>query len=240
MSNQELFLGLLKAETEDEVDAILEQAGYLSDDPAIWLPLDGNENNWSTVGAQHDNATGALVEKVINAVDAVLNAGCWSKGINPESDEAPQTMSDAARDLFDVRNGRLDIISAQERTMLADNIHFVVTGSKSKPNYMIIDRGEGQAPSQFESTFLSLRGKNKYGIRFVQGINNCGGSAVLRFCGSKRYQLIVSRRHPSCPRAEDDPTADHWGFTLVRCLWPEWQKRMKNPADPGEAEDAQG
>src|SRR2546421_7604379 len=104
----ELFLRLLKAETEDDVDAVLRDTGYLDDDPRNWFPLDENENNWSIVGGQNTNATGALVEKIINAVDAVLIAGCWSKGIDPESEGAPRTMSEAARDLLGVPNGRLD------------------------------------------------------------------------------------------------------------------------------------
>ncbi len=227
MTEHELFLRLLKAETEAGVDAILQEAGYFDHDDQAWLPLGGDDNNWSTVGNQNTNPTGALVEKLINCIDAMLIAGCWKAGINPESDRAPKSMSDAARDFFGVTNGRLDSMPAANRTTLADNIHFVATGPKAAPNYLIIDRGEGQSPQQFSSTFLSLRGKNKYGIPFVQGINNCGGSAVLRFCGSRKYQLIVSRRNPDCPTAPDDMTRDLWGFTLVRQVLPSQQRRPR-------------
>jgi hypothetical protein len=34
----------------------------------------GDDNNWSTVGNQNTNPTGALVEKFINCVDAMLMA----------------------------------------------------------------------------------------------------------------------------------------------------------------------
>jgi hypothetical protein len=143
MSEHELFLRLLKAETEVEVDVILQEAGYFGHDAENWLPLGGDDNNWSTVGNQNTNPTGALVEKLINCVDAMLIAGCWKAGVDPESDLAPKSMSDAARDFYGVRNGRLDSMPAADRTALADNIHFVATGSKNAPNYLIIDRGEG-------------------------------------------------------------------------------------------------
>lgn len=224
---KELCLALLKAETEEKVDAILQEAGYFDHNPQDWLPLGGDDNNWSTVGNQNTNPTGALVEKLINCVDAMLMAGCWKSGIDPESDRAPRSMADAARDFFNVRNGRLDSITAGQRTTLADNIHLVATGSKSAPNYLIIDRGEGQTPHQFPATFLSTRGKNKYGIPFVQGINNCGGTAVLRFCGKRKYQLIVSRRHSECRTAPGDDTRELWGFTLVRQVVPSQQRRPR-------------
>src|SRR5262245_10867057 len=177
MTKYELFLKFIKAETEEEVDEILQEAGFFEHDTANWHPLGDDDNNWSTVGNQNTNPTGALVEKLINCIDAMLIARCWKANINPESDRAPKTMADAARDFFGVKNGRLDSITPGDRTTLADNIHFVATGGKSNPNYLIIDRGEGQSPQRFPSTFLSLRGKNKYAIPFVQGINNCGGSA---------------------------------------------------------------
>jgi hypothetical protein len=227
MSEYDVFLKLLKAETEDEVDSVLTEAGYFEHDPTHWPALSAWNNNWTLVGAQNTNPTGALVEKLVNAVDHVLIAGCWRAGIDPESDQAPATITDAARDFFKVRNGRLDSLTAAERTALADNIHFVATGPKTAPNYLIIDKGEGQSPHRFPVTFLSLQGQNKYGIRFVQGINNCGGSAVLRFCGIRKYQLIVSRRNPECPSVPGDTTTELWGFTLVRQLWPEQAKRPR-------------
>ncbi len=50
----------------------------------------------------------------------------------------------------------------------------------------------------------------------MQGRFNCGGTGVLPFCGKHKYQLIVSRRHPSCPVAAGDATKDLWGLTIVR------------------------
>ncbi len=221
-------MALLRAETEQEVDSILKSNGYMTDDQSIWRPFGDNENNLGTINNQADNATQALVEKIINSVDAVLLAKCFEEQIDPRSEAAPSTMSEAAAKFFGVRNGRLDSIDSQERTDLADNIHFVATGSKTQPNYLIIDRGEGQTPHQMPNTFLSLNKKNKWGIPFTQGINNSGGTGVLPFCGEQRYQLIISRRNPACPVDEEDPTGDLWGFTLVRRLKPEKGKRPRS------------
>jgi len=135
-------MALLRAETEQEVEAILKSNGYLTDSHSIWRPFGDNENNLGTINNQADNATQALVEKIINSVDAVLLAKCFEEHIDPRSDAAPSTMSEAAEKFFGVRNGRLDSIDSQERTDLADNIHFVATGSKTQPNYLIVDRGK--------------------------------------------------------------------------------------------------
>lgn len=186
---RDLCIALLRAETEQEVESILSSNGYMSDDQSIWWPFGDNENDLGTINNQADNATQALVEKIINSVDAVLLAKCFEERIDPRSEAAPSTMSEAAEKFFGVRNGRLDSIDSQERTELADNIHFVATGSKTQPNYLIVDRGEGQTPRQMPNTFLSLNKKNKWGIPFTQGINNSGGTGVLPFCGEQRYQL---------------------------------------------------
>lgn len=227
-SMKDLCMAFLEAETEQEIDSILQRNGFMTDDPSIWRPFGDNENNQGTIGNQQDAPTQALVEKIINSVDAVLLARCFEEQSDPRSEAAPSTMNDAAEEFFGVRNGRLDSIDSQERTDLADNIHFVATGPKAQPNYLIIDRGEGQTPSQMPNTFLSLNKKNKWGIPFTQGINNSGGTGVLPFCGEQRYQLIISRRHPSCPVEESDPTKNLWGFTLVRRLRPEKGKRPRS------------
>ena len=221
MEAEQLFYNLLKAEDETKVDTILSDQGYLGDD-SMWLPLGGIENNFSTVGNQQADPTGALVDKLINGIDAVLMSECFSTGVSPESAEAPQSMKEAVERFFGVRDGRLDGIDARERTSLAEKseLRLVAVGSKESPCYLLIDKGEGQTPAMFPDTFLSLHRSNKLRIPFVQGKFNAGGTGVLQFCGARNYQLIVSKRHPMAPRGEQDSTADLWGFTLVRRLRP--------------------
>src|SRR5229473_119386 len=211
MDNYSLFDLLLKAESEAEVEKTLEKAGYLADDSNFWQPFGGFGMNLNTINNQQSDATAALVEKLINSIDAVLMAACHQQGIDPKSSEAPRTMAEAVDLLFKVKDGRLENLLPRERTALAGRIHLAATGSKREPCYLIVDSGEGQTPTSFENTFLSLTKQNKDDIPFVQGRFNCGGTGVLPFCGEHKYQLIVSRRHPSCPVGKGDITKDQWG-----------------------------
>lgn len=206
MKAQDLFYSLLKAEDEADVESILSGAGYLDDDESVWLPLGGYENNFSTVGNQQADPTGALVDKIINGIDAVLMARAFSQSISPEGPDAPPTMADAVEKFCEVRGGRLDSLSARERTSLAEafQLRVIAVGTKDDPCYLLIDQGEGQTPAMFPDTFLSLNKSNKLRIPFVQGKFNAGGTGVLQFCGNKNYQLIASRRDPKAPRANDD------------------------------------
>jgi hypothetical protein len=223
MDNFTLFELLLHAEAEDEVESVLSRAGYLHNE-ASWRPL-GFENNFAAISNQQSDPSGALVEKVINGIDAVLMAECYGRGINPESPQAPRSMAKAVEQFFNVRDGRLDNLTSSELTRLADSIQLVAVGSKENPNYLIIDRGEGQTPASFPDTFLSLLRSNKIRIPFVQGKFNSGGTGILQFCGNKNFELIVSRRRPGCPVNADDETADLWGFTIVRRLLPSGGRR---------------
>ncbi len=216
MDNFKLCERLLKAESEFDVNEVLAKAGYSSDDPIIWQPFGGFGMNLNQINNQQSDATAALVEKLINSIDAVLMAECHRAGIDPRSAEAPRSMAEAVEKLFKVKDGRLENLSPTQRTALAGRIHFVATGSKREPCYLVVDSGEGQTPATFNDTFLSLTRQNKDDVPFVQGRFNCGGTGVLPFCGEHKYQLIISRRHPSCPTASADKSKDLWGFTVVR------------------------
>ncbi|MCI0605910.1 hypothetical protein L0156_23230 [bacterium] len=220
MNEKSLLEKLLKAEDESEVDAILEEFGFLNDTSEIWHPFSDYENNFNLIGNQQADPTAALVEKIINGIDAVLMADCFKKGIDPESPQAPRTMAKAVEAFFGVRDGLLENIQGKELKELADNVHLVAVGAKQSPSYLIIDRGEGQTPAQFPKTFLSLNRSNKMRIPFVQGKFNSGGTGILQFCGTRNYQLILSKRHPGAPVSGTDNTSELWGFTIVRRLLP--------------------
>src|SRR5580658_7396107 len=95
MDNYELCDLLLKAESEDAVETALKKAGYSSDDPNIWQPFGGFGMNLNQINNQQSDATAALVEKLINSIDAVLLANCYQSGIDPRGPEAPRTMAEA-------------------------------------------------------------------------------------------------------------------------------------------------
>lgn len=205
-----LCYDLLAAEEESKAIEILLRAGVW-DDAGSWRVFGGQENNFSTIGNQQANAEAALVEKLVNSIDAVLTLECRRGGIDPEGDQAPRSIRDAVAQFFGIRDGRIAELTATELTKHAARIALIASGSKRRPNLTIIDSGEGQTPDDFPQTFLSLGRSNKLKIPFVQGKFNMGGTGVLQFCGRNNLQLIVSRRNP-----EISMGADKWGFTIVR------------------------
>ncbi len=216
MDDVTLFDRLLRAEDEAEADKILSRAGFGLENEAVWHPLGDMPNNRSVVTNQQTEPTAALVEKIVNGIDALLMAESLRRRIDPKGPTAPASMARAVQEFFDVPDGLLANLTAKEQTELAKKLHVVVVGAKANPSYLIIDKGEGQRPDKFRNTFLSLIRENKVGIPFVQGKYNCGGTGALPFCGEHKMQLIVSRRHPDITDDGDNP----WGFTVVRRLKP--------------------
>jgi len=203
MNNRELCDRLIKSESEESVVDILKEANLWN---TQWKPYGNNENNFSIIGSQQSQPDTALVEKLINSVDAVLTKACIDNGIDPESGEAPQSVPEATEKFFGVYKGKLANVDPRTRTKLAENIYLIASGKKTKPCFTIMDKGEGQHPENIENTFLSLAKSNKLRIPFVQGKFNMGSTGVLQFCGERNLQLIVTRRQDS----------DEWGFTVVR------------------------
>lgn len=214
MDNKSLALALAACEKEDDVVRCLKAEG-LWDDPTRWRNFGDNENNWSTIGNQQSDADAALVEKIVNSVDALLMKECMVRGISPSSDKAPRSIADALEQFFGITGGKIQNLTESERTKLAQkNIILAATGEKDSPNYVIVDRGEGQTPRKMPDTILSINKSNKLKVPFVQGKFNMGGTGALSFCGKNNLQLIISKRCPNIQ--EDDDTHDLWGFTIVR------------------------
>lgn len=198
---ESIATGLLNAQNEDEVDKILDN-GYFKN--GKWKPLGEEAPNYATVENQQAHPVAALVEKITNAIDAILLKECKLRGIDPTSKSAPEGMHEAVALFFGNDEKR-----RKTRSQLAELIQIKADGSVSGPNLFIIDRGEGQRPEDFEETFLSLhRSKSgKRNIKFVQGRYYMGGSGVLPFCGEKGYELIVSR---------SAILGGKWGWAIVR------------------------
>lgn len=216
---ERLCLQLLYAEEENKIKTILSGAGFW-DDLSLWKDYGDMDMNRSIVGNQQSSPVAALVEKLINSLDAVLTSECLKNNIDPRDAAAPQTMQDAVKDFFRVHEGRIQNLTPGARTELGKRIQLVATGSKKLPNFLVIDEGEGQLPQDFQDTFLSLLRRNKTGIPFVQGKFNMGGTGVLQFAGHHSFQLIVSRRQPEIISAQPRDAETHWGFTLIRRLDP--------------------
>lgn len=77
-----LCLALMNADTEDEVICLLEDAGFWRNH-ALWRFYGDYENNYNTIGNQQSRPDAALVEKLVNSVDARLMSECLVRGIDP-------------------------------------------------------------------------------------------------------------------------------------------------------------
>ena len=220
MNRKQLCLNLAYCESEKEVIKLLKNEGFW-DNKTVWRYYGDNENNFATIGKQQSRPEAAIVEKLINSVDAVLLSECLGKGVNPESPEAPQSITKALETYFNIYSGKLSNISPTERKNLGERINFVSSGQKSKPCYTIIDKGEGQTPLKMPYTLLSIGKSNKLRIPFVQGKFNMGGTGVLQFCGLNNLQLIITKRDPNIVKHESvDASSSNWGFTVVRREYP--------------------
>lgn len=216
-ATKKLCLDLIHADSEARVIGLLKKAGYW-DDSAHWRWLGDEEFNYPSVGNQQSRAEQAIIEKLINSIDAKLLAaarlaGCLPKtGTSPQAADTPQSIS-AARDRF----FKPDLKDLEK---LSRSISVSATGAKPKgrPCFTIVDDGEGQTPTLMPLTILSLHKGNKDKIKFVQGKFNMGGTGVLEFCGIERnVQLVVSRRHPDLlPNPSNDASDGDWSFTIIR------------------------
>ncbi len=229
---------LIRADSEAEVEALLTDAGYW-DDIDAWSVFGANPANASVIGGQQEAPEAALVEKIVNSIDARLLDACRQRDLDPRSvDSIPSSGLEAVSSWFDhgmntsqvSRAGNVIAWAPGKRDEQADRITVAATGpTGGYASISIADDGEGQEPDDFPATFCSLNTGNKRSIPFVQGKHTMGGTGALRFCGAGRVhahnlQLIVSRRNPAYASAGDETP---WGFTIVR-RFPE-QDNEKTP-----------
>ncbi len=214
---RELCTDLLHADSEEKVIAILKHAGYW-DDPRAWRNYGDLEGNFATIGNQQSRPEAALVEKIVNSVDARLMNACLEAGIDPVSSQAPKNIWAAVDKFFPGSGGSLRDWASAARRAEATNITLAATGQKRRPCITIADIGEGQTPAKVPETFMSLNRSNKLRIPFVQGKFNMGGTGALKFCGEHRFQLVITKRNPSILTMDEraDKDASCWSVTITR------------------------
>jgi len=205
---QKLFMRLLSAGTEDEVQAVLDAEG-LSTDDSKWTPYGASESFYAVVENQQAHPVPALVEKITNGIDAILEKKVRQDGIDIRSAQAPASVQEAL-DRYFPQHANWDLGDARRRQ--ARELQIVASGPKLDTSLLVYDDGVGQAPKDFPDTFLSLLRGNKNDVHFVQGKYNMGGAGALAFCGDRRFQLVASRRYD-----QKHP----FGFTLMRQHPPE-------------------
>ena len=212
MDSKELCMRMLRAESEEEVRAVVDGNNDLSDS-RNWSAIDDRDSNWNIITNQASTGAKALTELCTNMVDAMLMKHARLKGISLTGPAAPRSVIEGVRDLVELKGSRSGILSEVDdssylRDFAEKNLVIGVTGGTSNDIcFTFADNGEGQDAAAFESTFLSLSKGNKSDIPFVQGKYNMGSSGVLGYCGEHWYKLIISRRYDG-----NSP----WAWTIVR------------------------
>ncbi len=206
---KDLCLKLAAAVSENEVTRVIE-TNPITKRKENWRRY-GDTNNIGTVTGQSPKPVPSLVEKITNSIDAMLIKACREYGDDPQSPTTPRSMEEALQKYFNLNDDIYCQYSNEKIRNLAANIQIIAEGLRSDPTIAIYDSGEGQKPQDFPNTLVSIGKENKRRIHFVQGKYNMGGTAVLPFCGDRRYQLIISRKN-----IKGDLTNNPYGFTLVR------------------------
>jgi hypothetical protein len=229
---KKLCLDLIAVDDEEELVKILTDRG-LWQNTDCWRYYGDDELNWNRAGNQQARSDFAVNEKLVNTIDSRLMLECMLAGIGTEDDaHAPGTMREAVNRFIEktwsgtlkVSGGRVEEWPSKMRTQIAEGISVFVTGPKGKkPSVNVADLGEGHTPEAFPHTLMSLGKRNKFKVRFAQGKYGQGSTGAIRFCGKRRVQLVVSKRHPKLignkavrpdyPKHDSD---DCWGFTIVR------------------------
>lgn len=160
-----------------------------------WHPVGNRENNYGSINIGSDPGH-AFVERVTNAIDAVIDREALRRLPKSKTKALPATPREAVETWFKIPGGRVcNLPSIDARQRLADDVvvRLLESPSKRQPTVEIRDRGVGLTPALLPGTILSLGAENKINKPYLAGAYGQGGSTALAF--SPLGCLIVSRRH---------------------------------------------
>lgn len=216
--NKEILLKLLNSQTSEEVEKVITTDPFF--EGCKWIFYGDRFNNVSTVEGQMRDADNALMEKIINSIDAILMRRCYEEGIDPrDKTKAPKSVAEAVERFF----GGKEKLREKRAEFAKEWLRVTAEGKKDVPTITIIDKGEGQQPNDIKGTILSLHKDIKARIPFVYGTYNQGGSSSLGYAAQKpgsydfNYpQLVLCRRAAKIQDKTRSKNSDHYGFTIVR------------------------
>lgn len=180
------------------VDGLEKEHGFL------WRAVGDREGNFGTINIT-SNPGNALVERVTNAIDAVIERQAVRALSKARPKRLPANPREAVEEWFNVRAGRLHHLPAvsgkdqkkgPSRQSLADQIVVRVSdsGVKKHPTIEIRDFGIGLTAAMVPKTILGLNENNKIAKPYLAGAFGQGGSTALAY--SPHGSLIVTRRQP--------------------------------------------
>ena len=145
-----------------------------------WTPLGGKEGNFGLVNIGSD-PTLALIERVTNAIDAVIDHAAAHAGAAVLA--GLHSPRDATNKLFGVSEGRTARLADAQTKQLAQKIVLTIRDGHGpdRPTLEIRDRGSGIAPHAMPETILNLAGTNKIAKPYLAGAYGQGGSTTFAF-----------------------------------------------------------
>ena len=186
MNAENLLLSLFKCERVKAIDMVLRDNNLLDDDN--WRPIGGDQFNFTRVGSHGTTNVGAIIEKITNAQDAVLEKFEHLTGLDLAKMNAAEMLRSCSECGVSPGDAQVNILC---------------TGDGIGVNLTIQDNGIGQPPDAFPVTFFKMGESEKRNKEFCQGRYGHGSIAIANFCA---YQILVSKRIGS----------GVFGFSVVR------------------------
>lgn len=187
MTQDQFLSALLAATTSAAVSDLVNK--FCEEHPAEvnWQPVGNRPNNRGTIDIGGDTGK-MLVERVTNAIDAVLDAEFVRRNGLPRC----QSPREAAQRWLGVSPDGLHKMTIGERRKLADRVIVTVHegDSRDKRTVDIRDFGLGLTSQQMPSTILSLNEGNKLNKFHLAGAYGQGGSSTF---AASNFTLIASR-----------------------------------------------
>jgi hypothetical protein len=159
-----------------------------------WRAVGDNDSNYGVINIGSDPGL-ALVERVTNAIDAVIEREAERQRRNGKV-KFHYSPREAVEKWLKVPAGRLVNLNITQRQALADDVVVsLYSGSvKRRPTVGIRDFGIGLTASEIPRTILSLNAGNKLSKQYLAGAYGQGGSTTLPY--SPDGTMVVSRKQP--------------------------------------------
>lgn len=175
--SKEYAIRLLNAQSEDEVQAILDEID------GEWVPFGDTRNNMSSIEGGPEPVQ-AFTELITNSIDAILECHSHEQYGGP----APgvETYEQAEEEILNPDHAEIEIIADGE--------------TRHPPNLTIKDNGVGVQAAEFSNAFFGLyeAGIRKRDWPFLQGQFGKGGTAVIPHSGGENgygHKLVISASH---------------------------------------------
>jgi len=130
-----LFWELYKCPVEVDVENILKKYNIIGSSKN-WRPYGGNENNYGVVENQQASPIPALVEKLTNGIDAILEKRCLEENIDPKCDKAPRSVEDGIKTFFP-KHENWDLSSKRHKQ--AEMLQILADGPRGETSLVIYD-----------------------------------------------------------------------------------------------------